>query len=213
MTEEQQEKPIVLETKGPSLIGKGWIDPTDAERLPVAIEDIGTVLEVTPEEIEPDSIQRWPHMLRVHLKNGQYRCVSYRALPGWADAGEAAIKRCATLEQLDEFAAVVNAEKKRFEKKYPEATLKRWREVWRKQRQIVQYRECVRQKKEEHRLAGIQWKNSWYGICRYCHSRNSLMALWVEWEKQKVHFADLPVVISETEQILLQRWQELSQAS
>lgn len=181
--------------------------------LPVTVEDVAQVLQVPPGAIERNSLQRWPHMLRVRLTNGQFHCVSYRALPGWAIAGEAALSRCTTLAQLDEFAHLVGAEAQRFQNRYPEATLERWQQVWEQKRQQVLAADMVRQQEQERQQAGIDWKASWYLISRYCRDRNSFAALWQEWQRQCGEFAHLPQIVQEIKFLLQQRWQELSHAS
>lgn len=197
---------VTLETSVPSLIGQGYIDPTDPQQLPISREDIALVLEIEPAQIDPDGIHRWPHMLHVRLQSGRCTCVSYRSLPGWAEAGEAAIWRCESKAQLYDLAEVVRAEKKRFKSRYAPETLAQWREAWKTH--------CDRLGKiEARREEANSWKESWKNIAKYCTNLKSFQFFLDEWRHQATNFADLPDIVLETKEILQQRWNWLSQAS
>jgi hypothetical protein len=191
-----------------SLILKEYIDPKDLEQLPITKEDVAKVVGTSEDNI--NGWERWSHMLAVYTVNG-LTFASYRQLPGWANAGKLAIARCTEVSQLEEFGAIVKAEKERFE--YSQPTLEDWRQAWAAKRTQLEAQAEQRQQQKARQQQGENWKAGWQQVLCHCQQLSVLEQLRTEAESQCQFFADLPETIEAVAKIWQQRWNQLCDAA
>ncbi len=192
-----------------NLITAGFIDPRELP-LEEVRQQVATFLNIPLKQIE--RIECWKHQIWVKIVESRAKFLSYRCLPLWIEQGIAVINSCTSRPILEKLGETLRTEREWYEEhKQPEA-VQPWRDAWAQQAQHLREEEERLGPVRAHQQAGANWYSAWQGVLRCCRDCSALQRLAAEINQQASEFVDLPEVMQAMQQLLHQRWHELSEA-